>query len=108
MQTAISQVSTLGASFERDVEGYSAAHCGALEIWLGKLETWLQTHSLDDVRRLLDENQLKAPVASFQGGLLTSQGDARREHWELFTRRLELCRQLAIGTLVVAGDIHGP
>ncbi len=108
MLTAISQVSTLGASFERDVEGYSAARCEAIEIWLGKLETWLESHSLDDVRRLLDENGLKAPVASFQGGLLLSQGDSRREHWEHFGRRLELCRKLSIHTLVLAGDLNGP
>jgi 2-keto-myo-inositol isomerase len=108
MQPAISQVSTLGASFDRDLEGYGAARCGAVEIWLGKLETWLATHTLDDAKRLLAEHQLAAPVASFQGGLLLSQGDARREHWAHFARRLELCRGLSIGTLIVAGDIHGP
>ena len=33
--------------------------------------------------------ELQAPVASFQGGLLTSQGEARKAAWELFEHRLE-------------------
>jgi 4-hydroxyphenylpyruvate dioxygenase len=60
------------------------------------------------VRRLLAAHEVAAPVASFQGGLLVSQGDARREHWDHFAKRLELCRALEIKTLVIAGDVLGP
>ncbi len=56
----------------------------------------------------LQNTEISAPVASFQGGLLISQGDARREHWLHFEKRLELCRSLEIKTLVVAGDVLGP
>jgi 2-keto-myo-inositol isomerase len=107
MRPAISQVCSLPASFEQDLEGYSAAACGAVEIWLGKLEAYLDQHQLDDAERLLADSGLAAPVASFQGGLWTSQGDARREHWAHFARRLALCRRLRVGTLVVAGDLLG-
>lgn len=108
MKPAISQVCSLEAPFDRDVADYRAGACEAIEVWLGKLEGYLESHSLDDVRRLLDEHQMLAPVASFQGGLLASQGDARREHWEHFARRLEICRRLKIGTLVIAGDLNEP
>ena len=108
MTPALSQVCSLHSSFEKDIEGYAAGACHAVEIWLGKLETYLATHTVDDVRRLLDTHEVTAPVASFQGGLLVSQGEARREHWEHFDRRLALCRELKIGTLVVSGDIVGP
>jgi 4-hydroxyphenylpyruvate dioxygenase len=104
MIPALSQVCTLRASFEEDVADFAAGHCTALEIWWGKLETYLQNHSVDDVRSLLAAHGMTAPVASYQGGLLTSQGAARREHWDLFGRRLALARQLGIGTMVVAAD----
>jgi 2-keto-myo-inositol isomerase len=107
MLPAISQVCTLHAPFETDVADFAAAHCGAIEIWWGKLETFLESHSLDDVRRLLGESGLAAPVVSYQGGLLISQGEARLEHWDHFRRRLEIARKLSIGTLVVAGDVDG-
>jgi 2-keto-myo-inositol isomerase len=108
MKPAISQVCTLDAPWELDVSEYAAGKCQAMEVWLGKLEGYLQRHGLDDVHRVLDTHQMSTPVASFQGGLLLSQADARREHWEHFSRRLTLCHQLGIGTLVLAGDLLGP
>ena len=108
MLPAISQVCTLNSSFEQDIEDYAAGACHAVEIWLGKLDAYLERHTLEDVQRLLAEHEMQAPVASFQGGLLTSQGDARREHWDLFGRRLKMCQTLGISTLVLAGDLLGP
>jgi 2-keto-myo-inositol isomerase len=108
MKPAISQVCSLNSPFEKDIEDYAAGACRAVELWLGKLETYLEDHSPDDVRRLLEEQEMTAPVASFQGGLLLSQGDARREHWEHFSRRLRLLGELGVGTLVVVCDVVGP
>jgi 2-keto-myo-inositol isomerase len=108
MLPAVSQVCTLQAPFEQDIADFAAGHCSAVEIWWGKLDAYLKDHTLDDVRRLLTAHEMAAPVASFQGGLLTSQEDARREHWGLFAHRLELCRALRTGTMVLAGDVEGP
>ncbi|HWB11730.1 MAG TPA: sugar phosphate isomerase/epimerase [Pirellulales bacterium] len=108
MKPAISQVCSLHSPFEKDIEDYAAGACRAVELWLGKLETYLADHSPDDARRLLEDRGMTAPVASFQGGLLLSQGDARREHWEHFSRRLQLLSELEVGTLVVACDVVGP
>lgn len=108
MLPALSQVCSLHSPFERDVADYAAGKCGAIEVWLTKLEEFLKSHSLDNVRRLLDEHEMAAPVASFQGGLLVSQGERRRAHWEHFQRRLQLCQELGVGVLVVACDIAGP
>lgn len=106
MKPAISQVCSLNAPFEQDLRDYASAACGAIEIWLTKLETYLQSHSIDDVRQLVAECRVDTPVASFQGGLLTSQGEFRKASWEHFQRRLEICQELGIGTLVVAGDMN--
>jgi 2-keto-myo-inositol isomerase len=108
MLPTLAQVCTLNASFESDLEDYAAGQCQSVELWFGKLEQYLQTHTPAQVRDLLAHHGLRAPAASFQGGLLTTQGDARREHWQLFERRLPLCAELGIETIVLAGDIAGP
>jgi 4-hydroxyphenylpyruvate dioxygenase len=76
-----------------------------VELWLTKLEQFLENHSHDDLKKLLEQNGIRAEVASFQGGLLASQGEARREAWKLFEKRLALCQQLGIKTLVVSCDV---
>ena len=108
MIPTLSQVSCLNSTFDRDLEDLAGANLTCAEVWLTKLETYLQTHTLDDVRYWLEKTRLTLPVASLQGGLVASQAEARREAWELFRRRLELCRELAIGTLVVACDVPPP
>ena len=107
MTPALAQVCTLNAPFEVDIAEYAAGQCKAIELWFGKLENYLKSHSIDEARALLDEHELAAPVASFQGGLLTSQGEARRVAWEHFRRRLALLRDLNVRTIVVAGGHHG-
>jgi len=108
MHVALSQVSSLRWPFEEDVEQYAAVPWPAIELWLTKLEDYLQTHSASQARQLLESHHVAAPVASLQGGLLSSQGPARQEAWNLLGRRLELCAQLGVGVLVVACDVAGP
>jgi len=108
MQPCLSQVCSLESPFETDIADYAAGHCPAVELWLTKLETYLQSHTVEDAEKLLAEHQIAAPAASYQGGLLTSQGDARREAWELFDARLALCKSLGIQVLVVACDMPSP
>jgi sugar phosphate isomerase/epimerase len=108
MIPTLSQVCCLNSPFDRDLEDFAAGQCRSVEVWLTKLETYLQTHALKDVRFWLEKFGLTLPVASFQGGLLASQGEARREAWSLFERRLDLCSELDIGTIVVACDVPSP
>jgi 4-hydroxyphenylpyruvate dioxygenase len=108
MIPALSQICSLNAPFDLDVVEYAAGGCRAIEIWLGKLEQYLESHSVEDAQRLLRDQSVQAAVASYQGGLLTSQGEARREHWQHFRQRLALGKQLGVRTLVIAADIQGP
>ena len=108
MQPCLAQVCSLNSPFEKDVEDYAAGACPTIEAWFTKLEAYLASHSIADVLALCQEHGVSLPAASFQGGLLTSQGERRKEAWDLFGRRLRLCRELHIGTMVVACDIPAP
>ena len=108
MKPALSNVCSLDAPLEKDIEDYAAGACQAIELWVGKVDSYLQRHGETELRDLLARHGVAAPVASFQGGLLTSQGEFRQQHWDTFARRLEQCRSLGIGILVLAGDIGGP
>ncbi|MFV2070633.1 MAG: sugar phosphate isomerase/epimerase family protein [Pirellulales bacterium] len=108
MQVALAQVCSLAAPFETDIADYAAARCEYVEIWLGKLETYLESHSPEDVRRLFADHRVTAPVASYQGGLLNDTDARGSETWDHFVRRLEICRQLDIATLVLAADVTDP
>jgi len=105
MIPTLSQVSCLSSPFDRDLEDFASAGCQSVEVWLTKLETYLENHTLDDVRYWLEKTRLKLAVASYQGGLLASQGEQRREAWDLFRRRLDLCCELQIQTVVIACDV---
>ena len=104
MIPCISQVTTLSASFDADVRGYAGVKCEAIEVWLTKLETFLADHSLEAVKQLASDCGVTLAAAAVQGGILLAQGDARREAFALFERRLELCQSLRIPTMVVAAD----
>ena len=108
MIPALSQVCSLNSPFDRDLEDYAGAGCTHVEVWLTKLEDYLKQHTLKDIQYWLEKTRLKLAVAAFHGGLLASQGPARHEAWELFRRRLDHCRDLAIGTIVVACDVPRP
>lgn len=108
MVPTLSQVCCLSSAFDADIEDFAAGQCHSIEIWLTKLEDYLQRHSVSNVRQWLDRFAMAAPVASYQGGLVASQGERRKEAWELLARRLDLCRELGIGTLVVACDVPLP
>jgi sugar phosphate isomerase/epimerase len=104
MRPCISQATTLSSSFADDVNNYADGGCHALEVWLTKLESHLEAHSAADTRKLLEDRQMALAAASYQGGLLLSQGEQRRAHYDHFKRRLDLCQHFAIPTLLVATD----
>ncbi len=108
MRPAIATVCSLNALLGTILEDYAAGHCSAVDLWLGHAESFLETSSPDALRERFARHGIAPVAASFQGGLLTSQGEARREHWQLFERRLPLLATLGIPVLVLAGDAHGP
>lgn len=108
MKPAISTVCSLNAPLETILEDYSAGQCRLIEVWLGHAEQYLNGKPAQALSELLLHHGCNPVAATFQGGLLTSQGDARREHWAHFEKRLALCSAASIPTLVLAGDVYGP
>jgi 2-keto-myo-inositol isomerase len=91
-------------SFADDVANYADAGCSAMEVWLTKLEKHLEQASVPETQRLLQDRGMTLAAASYQGGLLLAQGEQRKAHYDHFRRRLDLCQQFGIQTLLVVAD----
>src|SRR5437879_4553455 len=108
MKPCISEATTLPCSFADDVANFADAGIGAMEVWLTKLETHLESNTAADTRKLLEDRQMVLAAASYQGGLLLSQGEQRKAHYDHFRRRLDLCQAFGIPTLLVVADFTQP
>ena len=104
MKPCISEATTLTTSFAEDVEALADGGRTGMEVWLTKLEDHLKVNSAEVTRRLLEDKQVTLAAASYQGGLLLSQGEQRRAHYDHFRQRLEICQQLKIPTLLLVAD----
>jgi 4-hydroxyphenylpyruvate dioxygenase len=98
----------LASPFEEDLLQYAASRCQAIEFWLTKLEAYIGDAGVGLALDRIRSSGITPAAASLQGGLLDSHGPGRQEAWDLFARRLELCRQLEIPLLVVACDVSMP
>jgi 2-keto-myo-inositol isomerase len=104
VKPCISEATTLPCTFAEDVANFADAGAQAMEVWLTKLETHLESHSAADTRKLLQDRSMALAAASYQGGLLLSQGEQRKAHYDHFRRRLDMCQQFGISTLLVVAD----
>jgi 2-keto-myo-inositol isomerase len=104
MKPCISEATTMPGTFAEDVGAFSEAGFRGMEVWLTKLEKHLETVSVAATRRLLEDREMTLAAASYQGGLLLAQGEQRKAHYDDYRRRLELCQQFGIGTLLVVAD----
>ena len=107
MKACINQVTTLSTPFEDDLSAYARGGWSAVELWLTKLETFLEGHPVAEAGRLLADNGLEAAGASGQGGLLLSRGEERAAHWDHYRRRLAVLQELGVPTLVLGADVGG-
>lgn len=104
----LSQVCSLASPLETTLADYSAGKCTAVELWLTSVEDYIREKSVGALRDTLHSQRMTVPAAAFQGGLLSSQGERRAEAWRLLLSRLDLCRDLSIPTIIVAGDVSPP
>jgi 2-keto-myo-inositol isomerase len=102
----VSTVLTLANSMAEDIVGFSDGGCPALEVWLTKLEDHVRRSGADDIAARLADRGLRLVAAAGQGGLLITQGDARRAAFDQFKHRLELCQRFGIPVMVIMADTH--
>ena len=104
MKPCISQATTLKSPFEADPAIFSRNGWTDVEIWLTKLETFLQDHTLAEARKTLESEGIRPVAAASQGGLLLSRGGGREAHWKHFANRLSILAELEVPVLIVTPD----
>lgn len=91
-------------TFEEDIQGYADGGITHVEVWLTKLEQHLEQFSPEQTKELLQKREMELVAGSYQGGLLLSQGEQRKAHFDHFRKRLNLCEYFGISTMVLAPD----
>ena len=104
MKPCLSEATTMSSNFAEDVAAYADAGFTAMEVWLTKFEQHLEKTPAPATKKLLQDRNLKIVAAAYQGGLLTSTGEQRRVHYEQFKKRLGLCQEFGIPTMIIAAD----
>ena len=104
MNLCLSQTCTLPNGFLDDLAGYADGGMRHIEVWLTKLEQALDKVTLPELQQLLAEREIQLVAAAYQGGLLLSQGEQRKAHFDHFRQRLELCQALQIPTMLLVAD----
>ena len=88
MLIAINGATTMKATLPEDIAAASAAGFKALEIWAAKMDTYLETHSVEELKSLLDEAGLRpASINSIE--FITFRPP--EEYEEIKARCRELC-----------------
>jgi len=104
MKPCISQACLFSSSFAEDVKGFLEGGCNAMEVWLTKLEKHLETSSVGQTKTLLADHGIECPAASYQGGLLFSEGEQKKLHLDHFRKRLDLCQGLGIPVMNILAE----
>lgn len=104
MKIAINEATTMPHSFEQDVKSYASAGFTAIELWLDKVQTFLEQNTLDNARDLLADYGLRPVGACFHFGVMLSEAEERVKNLDEFRRKLEICQALGVPVLVVPTD----
>ncbi len=91
---------TMRATLEEDVKAASSAGFKALEIWAGKMNHYLQSHTLNDLRALFTSNGIQ-PVSINSIEHITFKGDGYSEIREQCRRYSEIAEAVGCDKIVV-------
>jgi 2-keto-myo-inositol isomerase len=102
----INPATTMTSDLTTDVRAYATAGFRAMELWLPKVERYLQDGgSLTGVATLLADHGLQAAAADAgQENLLLSQGTERRKALDVVRRQLEILQATGCPVFVVPSE----
>jgi len=108
LKISISEITTLPADLETDVQAFAAAGWPAIELSLEKAGAYLVRHSLAALKALLADAALK-PVAAIGlaptgPGLLLARGHDFGAYMASLERQILMCEALAIPCLGIGAD----
>lgn len=101
MYSCINGATTMPYTLEEDLEAAAEAGFDAVEIWSGKLDTYLESHSVDALKELLEKHRLK--VASICPYSLVGFSD-NRGHIISIRKAAEIAEAIECPVLLVCGD----
>ncbi len=105
MTPCFSTVTLLSADLPRQLSACAEAGFTQVELWLTQLEEHLAKHGDTALRKVIEETHLQCVSAAYQGGLLLTQGQERREQYQQWQQRLALCQQWGVGTMIIVPDV---
>ena len=101
MKSCLNEATVMYAPLEADVRGSAKAGFAGIELWWAKVDRYLQAHSVDSLRRLIDENGVAvASLCPFRIWPFRDSEPAREE----FKTAIELAPRIGCRLLVVCGD----
>jgi len=100
MRSCINGATTMPYSLEEDLKAAGAAGFEGVEIWAAKLDRYLESRSVDELRRLLDDNGLE--VGALCPYTLSCFGEDT--HADRLKRAAEIAAEVDCDTLLVCPD----
>lgn len=103
MKYAINGATTMPYSLEEDIVYAAGAGFEGVEIWWDKLKTYLESHRVPMLKKLLHENNIEAAaICPFLVSPFRNTGELRKE----FLRAAEIAPQLDCGLIVICPDFQ--
>jgi 2-keto-myo-inositol isomerase len=104
MRFAINPATTMPYDFETDLAAYQKAGFHHMELWIDKLDKYMQKHELAEARTLLAKHELELVGACCAVELMLKDVKTNPPRLADLKRKLELCQKLNCPTLIIVPD----
>ncbi len=103
MKLGINGATTMPYPLEDDIRSAARAGFASIEIWYGKLQSYLREHSIEQLKELIDETKLEV-AALCPTGIRAFSG--REQSLAELRQAAELAQRIGCGTLLACPDVQ--